>query len=150
MKPIAICLAGVFLLLGPTPALSMDDEFDRDSSERAESGEERDEGEEMDDLDDLDDPDLDDHGFHWAINLEKRHRHHSIFALFRRHSDTEMSCTRVLDIPFFSLYRSMQEGDQSDRQFLRLPIIGSLYRHRVDGNYHRREFLYLIDIETES
>ena len=48
----------------------------------------------------------------------------------------------------FSLYRSESWQDRRDLRILSLPIIGSLYRHRVDGNSHRREFLYLIDIES--
>ena len=76
------------------------------------------------------------------------HQHHSIFSLFRRHVDGERSCTHLLQVPFFSLYRSERYDDHRDLQILSLPIIGSLYRHRVDGTHHRREFLYLIDIES--
>ncbi|MEE8581890.1 MAG: hypothetical protein V3T33_09905 [Myxococcota bacterium] len=119
MKPIAICLLGLFLLLGPTAVKSAEAEpAGEDSAQAAES--------------------------------DHRHRHHSHFALFRRHSDAEGTCTRLLSVPFFSLYRSEQWSDHRDRRVLSLPFLGSLYRHRVDGNRHRREFLYVINIETES
>ena len=54
-----------------------------------------------------------------------------------------------MSVPLFSLYRSERWGDQRDLRVVSLPILGSLYRHRVDGNRHRHEFLYLIDIENE-
>ena len=87
--------------------------------------------------------------FHWFEKREDRHRHHSHIALFRRHDDAEGTCIRLLSVPLFSLYRSERHGDQRDLRVLSLPILGSLYRHRVDGDRHRREFLYLIDIESE-
>ena len=117
MKPIATCLLGLFLLLGPTAVKGAEAEpTGEDSARSAES--------------------------------DDRHRCHLHFALFRRQSSAEGTCTRLLSIPFFSLYRSEHWGDQRDHRILSLPLIGSLYRHRVDGDHHRREFLYLIEIET--
>ena len=117
MKPIATCLLGLFLLLGPTAVKSAE----------AEPGGE---------------------GFPRSAKLEDGH-HHSLVALFRRPSDAERTCTRLLNFPLFSLYRSERWGDQRDLRVLSLPLIGSLYRDRVDGNHHRREFFYLIEIESE-
>jgi len=55
---------------------------------------------------------------------------------------------RVLSLPFFSVYRKDVDGDESDMRVLSLPLIGSVYRHEVDGNRHRYEFLFFVDIET--
>lgn len=84
-----------------------------------------------------------------VVTPEDRHAHHSLFSLFQRHTDAGGTCTRLLVAPFFSLYRNERWSDQRDLRILSLPIIGSLYRHRIDGIHHRREFLFLIDIESD-
>lgn len=55
---------------------------------------------------------------------------------------------RVLSIPFFSVYRRDVDRDERDMRVLSLPLIGSVYRHEVDGDRHRREILFFVDIET--
>ena len=122
MKPIAPCFLGLFLLLGPAFASSA-------------------QSPEVDGVDES--------ARHDAQPVD-RHSHHSFFALFQRHSGPDTRCTRFLSAPLFSVFRSERWGDQRDLRILSLPIIGSLYRHRVVGNHHRREFLFLIDIETEN
>ena len=135
MKPIATpLLLGLFLALDPAVVKSLEHpSSDTDTS----------------DVDSAAAGEVDtDRGFSWHLEFEDRHRHHSPMALFRRHDHAEGTCTQLLRLPMFSLYRSESWQDRRDLRILSLPIIGSLYRHRVDGNSHRREFLYLIDIES--
>ncbi len=55
--------------------------------------------------------------------------------------------TRVLDVPLFSLYRSESHGSCSDMGVLNLPLIGSLFRQRVDEDQVRTNVLFLMSFE---
>jgi hypothetical protein len=138
MKSIAICFLTFVLFADTAAAMSEEKNPGDGGSSKNETVENNEKSEEFDVFDD---------GFHWSIESTDRHRHHSHVALFRRRTDADVTCTHVLDIPFFSLYTRHESDDRSDLRILSLPIIGSIYRHRVDGKRHSREFLYLIEID---
>lgn len=51
---------------------------------------------------------------------------------------------KVLDLPFFTLFEKKSRGDvRSDTKFVDLPLLGSLYRHRVDEDEREVKVLFL-------
>jgi len=63
--------------------------------------------------------------------------------------------TKRLDIPFFTLAESEREEDGDfDRKAIKLPILGSLFRHKREGDTEKVRFLFFkhtrkVDAEDE-
>ncbi len=77
-----------------------------------------------------------------------RHRHshridfdYGLFSWRKRPGETKI---QVLDLPFFTLFEKRSRGDvRSDTKFVDLPLLGSLYRHRVDEDEREVRVLFL-------
>lgn len=72
------------------------------------------------------------------------------FTLYESSRHDERTSTRFPRVPLFSLYRRDRDGEwESDIRLLSLPLIGSLYRHQVDGASHRRQVLFFIRWDSD-
>ncbi len=72
------------------------------------------------------------------------------FTLFKTTRNDERTSTRFPRMPLFAFYRSDHDGEwERDTRLLSLPLIGSLYRHQVDGDRHRRQLLFIIRWDSD-
>ena len=68
-----------------------------------------------------------------------------LVTLFSRERDEDKTSTSLLTLPGFALFRNKTRGDTHvDRQFLKLPLIGSLFRYRRTPRETRTEILFLM------
>ncbi len=67
-----------------------------------------------------------------------------VFTGFESRRSKDRRSIKVLDTPFFTLFEKKSRGDvRSDTKFVDLPLLGSLYRHRVDQNEREVRVLFL-------
>jgi len=65
-------------------------------------------------------------------------------------SDAATHEHRILDLQGLALFRSTKEGEAQTRtRVLKLPLVGDLYGHVVDGSTERRSLLYLLRHESQ-
>ncbi len=63
-------------------------------------------------------------------------------ALIKAKETEDSSKLEVVDIPFFKLVKSEQHADgRFDNQFLKLPLVGSVFRHKRTENTEKIRFL---------
>lgn len=63
--------------------------------------------------------------------------------VFSSESDGESHETRVLDVPFFSLLESERDDDGDvSTTFVKLPIVGALFKHSRSGDKEKVRFLF--------
>lgn len=55
---------------------------------------------------------------------------------------------RFIDIPLASVFESERHDDFSENKFLNLPIVGSLFRNRTDGDKKELELFYFITLKN--
>jgi 8-oxo-dGTP pyrophosphatase MutT (NUDIX family) len=66
-----------------------------------------------------------------------------LFKIFSRREENQRSELRFVDLRLFALFRKTREADTQKLHLLKLPFIGSLYGHEIDGDRERRNLLFL-------
>jgi len=85
-------------------------------------------------------------GYHSFAFLEAP----EVFQGFVTRSDGATHEHRVLDLQGLALFRSTKEGEAQTRtRLLKLPLLGDLYGHAVEGSMERRSLLYLLRHESQ-
>jgi hypothetical protein len=70
-----------------------------------------------------------------------------LLEIFRRKRDGPDGSLRILDSPLLTLFRRSWRGEEeTDAAFLRIPILGSLYRARRDERGKRTDLLFLVHL----
>ena len=66
-----------------------------------------------------------------------------LFKIFSRREDDQRSELRVVDLRLLALFRRTRDGNTRKMHLLKLPFIGSLYGHEIEGDREKRNVLFL-------